>query len=173
MKVFFFVSIILLIFQGTAIAYEGPVKHIQLIDNGETTTLRTRSKTVEDFLISNDVLLNEQDLINLELNHLLSDEETIVIDRSFNVNVVAGHRQMSVKVPPNTDVNLLMQMVAERTGDEYIYNGYVYRDLVKNETVRLIHVSQEYVYTEEPISYETEIIYNNNIPYGEEKIINQ
>lgn len=171
MKIFLFVSIILLILQGTARAYESTLKEIQVIDNGEYKTLWTRARTVEDILEINNIVLHEQDIINLSLDHKILDDEVIIIDRSFNVNVIAGYKQMSVKLSPGKKVYDLINIVSERTGNKYIHNGYLDEELTQNQFITLIHLKEEYVDIKEPINFKTEVIYNNNIPYGVENIL--
>lgn len=172
MKVAIFVIISLFIFQGTATAYEMSLKEIKLIENGEELILKTRLNTVEDLLASNSIVLHTYDIINLDLEHNLADNDTVIIDRAFPVNIVTNDSQLAFRVPPGETVYGLINTFSNITDKEYIYNGDLEKELNKGDVVHLIHVSEEYITTEEKIDFETEIIYNDEVWYGEENIIN-
>ena len=172
MKIAIFVGAILLAFQGTTVAYELTTKDIQFIDDGEVSNLTTRATTVEQFLDINGIQLHTKDIINANLDDYIEDDKVVIIDRGFDVNVVAGNaRVVPVKVSVEKTMGELRNLISERTGNYYIYNGDMSRTLEKGELVNFTQIDEELIIIEEYIGFTIETVYTDELLRGEERII--
>jgi len=169
MKIAIFVGAMLLALQGTTLAYEIETNDIKLVDDGGVSSLTTRATTVEELLYLNGIELHEKDIISTDLEDEISTGDTITIDRGFDLSVIAGtDTPLLVKVSVGETVNEIIAFATERTGNYYTYDGDATRKVVKNDLIRLTQIDEEIFYTEEIINFQTEVIYTDELLFGEE-----
>lgn len=161
----------LIVFTGMAKAYEVSATSINLKDNNNSYKIKTTAKTVEEFLVEEEISLNELDTMNVNYSDELKNQMEIVIKRAFFVNVsVDGKDAKQVKTNADS-VGKLVSELKEKDKAEYILEGASYADkLEPNMQIKLNSVKEVTEIRKDEIPYETVVVENNELEVGTERV---
>lgn len=173
LRVMAIVAFILIVFNGTASAYTENSKKIELIDDGTRKYYVTEVETVADLLEEQDIDLSDGDQINLSMDDILSDQDIITITRSRSVIINLDGVPRMVNTKEKT-VGDLMSTLDDLVDTSFVLDNVDEDTLLNsNMVINLIStIEKEYTTTEE-IPFETEVIENDNLPYGTEQVVQE
>lgn len=174
-KVLILLVCILAAFTGIAKAYEIIYTGVMVKDGGEAVYYKTTAESVGEFLVEQEIVLEELDLINVAIDDEIKENMHIVITRAFDVNIsVDGGKATAVRTNETT-VGKVIANLRKETGLDYILEDG-FSSSFKTEpdmTINLKSVKEEITSRTEAIPFETETVENNQLEEGVQNVVTE
>lgn len=166
-----FILILSITFGGYQ-AYAEGINTVKVCINGDWTVFRTNQETVGDFLNSQDIVLHEKDIINVELDDEVTNNFRIVIKKAVTVNFNISSEENIEFVTNALNIGKAINELSEETGVSYkLADGQSSSSkLVDGMDIYLLAYTEEYKTIETEISYSTETVENNQVLEGTQTV---
>lgn len=175
-KLFRVIAIVVLTiaaFGGTVAAYDGAKKEIILIDGDEEKSYTTKTRTVEEFLEENGIIVYEDDRIDKSMLYYTEDGDTITIDRAPTVVINVNGVPRMVRTNAQT-VGEVLEEMDDKIGEDYKLEGVTEDDKVTDNSVIVVHLPKEIITSRQiDVAYETEYIEEPSMLVGQEKVVQE
>jgi len=175
------VAIALTMFTGTVSAYSNDEKVIDWKENRVTETYLSHAETVEEFIEEQNIEIFEGDRIFIDENEVtdklstaLKSGDDLSIKRAFGIDVVIDGVTHEILVT-DEKVKDIEAIFAEELGNEYkLMSKFLPSSPVRKDMV-LEYVTTKYEVSvvNSPEPFETEYVDNEEIPYGEFKVVQE
>lgn len=164
--------VILICGSGIAKAAESDTVGVRVVIDDESNYYQTAVQTVGEFLQSENIELDDTDVINVDLDDELKNAMRIVISKPFEVTVIVDGVE-ETRVETNTDtIGKLILQLRDETGLDYrTQEGYASSTkLEKDMTIELNSVTEELTVETEAIPYETQEVETDELYVGETRV---
>lgn len=168
--------VLMFAFRTYANAESYKITPVRLTVDGESKSYSTYYDTVGGFLLSENFVLNEKDIINLPLDEKLNQTMTthIKLQRSYFIEIsVDGNESFQYEVGPGQKIGHILLELKNATGVEYTYDGFLNEKPEPGSLVNLsTSVVKEFVITV-TIPFERETRFTDELKQGEQKVIQE
>lgn len=167
------IVLVLLCMGNVARAAETGSNGIRVIIDGESTYYQTTHKTVGTFLASENIEVNDEDIINVDMDAAITNSMRIVIDKPFTVSVsVDGGEAFDVETNEETIGKLVVQLRAENPEVDYQTAEGVSSSTKLEEGTRvdLLSVTTQVFTKTEKIPFETKTTDTDQLYIGESRV---
>ena len=160
------------LFLDWALVYSDTSIPVTVYVNGQTHNILTKAQTVEEMLASNGIVLKDGDVMDYEPTSALLPNMEVTITSSFPVAVSSGG-QVSVLQMREGSVGtaLILAGIKYDAGDEL--TALPYADVEPGMLIRHIDVKTEYMTVDEVIEFDEEIIKDDEIYIGNDKVVTE
>lgn len=143
---------------------------ITIVDNGNSSVLKTRTSTVLDFLEENTIQVGPNDRLSLQLTDPLEEGSRIVIDRAKGITVKADGKQEITYTTEDTVGGVLKALNITLQGDDRITPALT-SSLQEGMTVAIVRVHKEVTETKHPIAFKVVQQKNAELETGKQEIV--
>ncbi|HFC77029.1 MAG TPA: DUF348 domain-containing protein [Candidatus Moranbacteria bacterium] len=144
-------------------------KHIFLNDNGLTQQFKTNSKTIQDFLEEQQIVINRNDFIYPPAQNILLPKTKIEIHRAKKVSILVDDKEKDIYGFGNTVIDILQENNIKIKKEDIVKpsrNSIVYNDL----NVKIIRVEIKKETKQEKIKFKTIYKKDKKLSWRKEKI---
>jgi uncharacterized protein YabE (DUF348 family) len=147
-------------------------KQITISIDGKQKNVITLANTVEKLLNNEKITLGSKDKINLPLTSKIKDKDIISIKRAVNITINMDNKVLSTKSSEdNIDLLLKAEGIALNSEDKVVPD--IKTKLTDGLEVDLIRVTSKTFKDSVPLSYETVVKSNSNLPNTSRKVIQE
>lgn len=143
---------------------------ITIVDNGNSSVLKTRTSTVHDFLEENTIQVGPNDRLSLQLTDPLEEGSRIVIDRAKGITVKADGKQEITYTTEDTVGGVLKALNITLQGDDRITPALT-SSLQEGMTVAIVRVHKEVTETKHPIAFKVVQQKNAELETGKQEVV--
>lgn len=160
------------LFLGWALVYSDTSIPVTVTANGQTRTILTKAQTVQELLISNGIALTEGDVMDYEPSSALLPNMEVTVTSSFPVAVASGG-EVSVLQMREGSVGAALALAGITYDFDDELTALPFADVEPGMLIRHIDVKAEYVTVDEVLEYDEEIIKDEDIYIGNDKIVTE
>lgn len=147
-------------------------KSVTIIIDGEEQTIWTTETKVKDILKAANIKVSEHDKVSIALHKHIGDEDTITIEKAFQVTLVDGTEEKQVWSTSTTVANFLKQQGITLNEFDRVENKL--SDNVKpNDRITVVRVEKVTDVVEEEIDFPVETRSDSSILKGKQKVISE
>lgn len=170
-RVIIMIALMFVVCTITVGAYDTLVKQVIVVDNGVSNIYTTSANTVNEFLTEQNIIVQSYDKVTPSLGSNLTDNTKIDIKRAISVNVTIDGVATKVTTSKSTVGELLEEKHVTLGANDSINfgNSIPIKDNMNIEikTYEEVMVDGEI----EKIEFTTETVENNQLPVGEQKVV--
>ena len=160
------------LFLGWALVYSDTSIPVTVQVNGQTHNILTKAQTVEEMLQGNGIVLKDGDVMNYEPTSALLPNMEVTITSSFPVAVSSGGEVSVLQMREGSVGTALILADVKYDADDEL-TALPYADVEPGMLIRHIDVRTEYMTVDEVIEFDEEIIKDDKIYIGNDKIVTQ
>ncbi len=160
------------LFLGWALIYSDTSIPVTIYANGQTHNILTKAQTVEELLQSNGIVLRDGDVMDYEPASALLPNMEITVTSSFPVAVASGGEVSVLRMREGSVGEALILAGVKYDADDEL-TALPYSDVEPGMLVRHIDVKTEYATVDEVIEFDEEIIKDDDIYIGNDKIVTE
>jgi 3D (Asp-Asp-Asp) domain-containing protein/uncharacterized protein YabE (DUF348 family) len=167
-----FLFFIVVLFTGTASAYEKPGVMVSLTRNGKTVKAETSALTVGDFLAERGIEPSAIDKVYPPVVTKIKDGMGIVYTRYFPITIVADGKRMAAAVDGGTVADVIADYSAA-TGVEYVCvsEGVGGLNVTENSVIELGSVFVKNFTSQSSVPFVSRTVENADVPEGGRKVL--
>ena len=160
------------LFLGWALAYSDNSIPVTITAHGQTRTILTKASTVEELLQSNGITLSSNDVVNYELFSALLPNMEVAVQSAFPVAIASGG-EVSVLQMREGSVGTALTLAGVTYDSDDELTALPYADVAPGMLIRHINVETEYKTVDEVIEYDEEIIKDEDVYIGIDKLVTE
>ena len=145
-------------------------KEVTLDVDGESKKLVTMASTVQDLIEFEEVKLHEDTFVNLPLDSKLKKNSNIVVKNNKGYTLKDGTDNLKIN-SVYTKVSDVLKENHISLGDKDFTYPDLHEELKANDTLRIYRFTKETIVEETNIPFEKEVVKNNKLEAGVEKIV--
>jgi 3D (Asp-Asp-Asp) domain-containing protein len=171
-KIPLLIFLILFLVSSTASAFTSASKQVFVTEGDATREYITTQTTFKAFLESENIIINEHDIINVDLYAKLDKESPnyVNIARAIDVVVIKDLNKMVISAPHNMTTSEFIRMLERESGQTYIANQYYTEELIYVDEIILETITtQEFVITAK-VPFATDYVYNDELLHGSQRV---
>lgn len=167
-KVVIFLLAILSIFSVVAKAAELSKQNVKLLIDEENFLYKTDKLTIEEFLKSEEIELDDLDQMSHDLKDSIENNMSITIKRAKPIKVIIdSSEERGFKTNEETLGKMLASLKKQDDCEYRLAEGYSSSSFVeKDMTINILTVKEEFVITKEEVPFETETVQNPEVEEG-------
>ena len=160
------------LFLGWALVYSDTSIPVTVYVNGQTHNILTKAQTVEEMLASNGIALKDSDVMDYEPTSALLPNMEVTITSSFPVAISSGGEVSVLQMREGSvGTALILAGITYDADDEL--TALPYADVEPGMLIRHIDVKTEYMTVDEVIEFDEEIIKDDKIYIGNDKVVTE
>lgn len=150
-------------------------KTVVVYDENDVYIINTKKDTLGDALVQNDISLSPEDRLSLPEDTVLnvSAPNKVFIKRAVPVSLVVGGEIKRVYTSRDTVAEVLEDNSVELGTKDRLEGAKLDSPIDKNMVIKLIRVSQQYVYEENAIPFRVEERLNHQMDAGTSKTVRE
>ena len=150
-------------------------REVVLNDNGSVVIFNSRSNTVGEFLINNNIYLRDEDIIypSRAEQLFLTAKSEIFIQRAIPVKVYVDNQELLVYTQKHTIKDVLAEKQIVLNPNDELVDLNLENPIYSNINIRIIRIKEDIITEKETLAFETIKRPNQRLDQGVEKIVRE